>query len=83
MTSIDDFSRQKDNLEEINKQIPDATEKVALISQMHELLPNSKNVGLRKKVERTITLSTQNTQLLTQTESLCTSSVDKYKKEYK
>ena len=83
MTSIDDFSRQKDNLEEINKHIPDATEKVALISQMHELLPNSKNVGLRKKVERTITLSTQNTQLLTQTESLCTSSVDKYKKEYK
>lgn len=83
MTSIDDFSRQKDNLEEINKHIPDATEKVALISQMHELLPNSKNVGLRKKVERTITLSTQNTQLFAQTESLCTSSVDKYKKEYK
>ena len=56
---------------------------MALISQMHELLPNSKNIALKKKAERTIVLSSQNAQLLAQMESLCTSSIDKYKKQYK
>jgi len=42
-----------------------------------------KNVNLKKKVEKTIALSAQGGQLITQIEDLCTSSVDKFKKEYK
>ena len=80
MTSIEDYCKHKENLEEINKEIASANEKMALISQMHELLPNSKNIALKKKAERTIVLSSQNAQLLAQMESLCTSSIDKYKK---
>lgn len=42
-----------------------------------------KNVNLKKKVEKTIALSGQGAQLVTQVEDLCSSSVDKFKKEYK
>jgi hypothetical protein len=42
-----------------------------------------KNATLKKKVEKTIALSAQAGQLIGQVEDLCTSSVDKFKKEYK
>ena len=42
-----------------------------------------KNATLKKKVEKTISLSAQGTQLINQIDDLCSSSVDKFKKEYK
>lgn len=51
---------------------------------MHlQLMPNLKNQNLRKKIEKTINLSAQGNQLISQTEGLCQSSIDKYRKEYK
>jgi len=44
------------------------------------ILPDLKNNNLKKKVEKTIILSTQGAQLVSQVEDLCTSSVDKFKK---
>ena len=58
-------------------------EKIALMGNLHELLPNLKNSNLKKKVEKTIQTSVHAGQSLAQVEGLCTSSVDKYKKEYK
>jgi polyhydroxyalkanoate synthesis regulator phasin len=83
MTTIDDFSSQKDNIAEVNKVITDMSEKISLMSLLPDLLPELKNVNLLKKVEKTIALSAQGAQLITQVEDLCTSSVDKFKKEYK
>lgn len=39
MTTIDDFSTQKDNLAEINTTITDVTEKISLMNMMNDLLP--------------------------------------------
>ena len=50
---------------------------------MAELLPNLKNITLKKGVEKTIALSAQGSQLLNNVEDQCSSSVDKFKKEYK
>lgn len=44
------------------------------------ILPDIKNNALKKKVEKTILLSAQGAQLISQIEDLCTSSVDKFKK---
>ena len=68
MTSIDDFSKQKDNIIEINTTLPDIIEKVSLMSLLPELLPDLKNVNLKKKVDKTIALSGQGAQIITQTE---------------
>lgn len=83
MASIDDFSAQKDNLAEIATTIPDVTEKISLMNMIQELLPDLKNITLKKKVEKAIHLSAQGAQLITHVEDLCSSSVDKFKKEYK
>lgn len=83
MTTIDDFSTQKDNLAEINTSINDINEKISLMNMMSDLLPETKNMNLKKKVEKTIQLSIQGAQLITQVEDTCSSSVDKFKKEYK
>jgi hypothetical protein len=83
MTTIDDFSAQKDNLAEINTVITDITEKISLMNMIQDLLPDLKNLNLKKKVEKTIHLSSQGAQLITQVEDTCSSSVDKFKKEYK
>lgn len=53
------------------------------MNMMNDLLPETKNVNLKKKVEKTIQLSVQGAQLITQVEDSCSSSVDKFKKEYK
>lgn len=83
MTSIDDFSSQKDNLAEISVSLTEMADKISLISLLPDLIPEMKNVNLKKKVEKTIALSAQGGQLITQTEDLCSSSIDKFKKEYK
>ena len=80
MVSIDDFSTQKDNLAEIATSITDITEKISLMSLLPNILPDIKNTNLKKKVEKTIILSSQGSQLISQVEDLCTSSVDKFKK---
>lgn len=56
------------------------TEKITLLNSFNNLLPNSKNHNLKKKVDKTIQVSIQSNQALAQIESLCSSSVDKYKK---
>ena len=56
------------------------TEKITLLNSFNNLLPNSKNHNLKKKVDKTIQVSIQSNQALSQIESLCSSSVDKYKK---
>ena len=83
MTSIDDFSTQKDNLAEINTVITDITDKIGLMNMIGLLLPDTKNVTLKKKVEKTISQSAHGGQLINQIDDLCSSSVDKFKKEYK
>lgn len=83
MTSIDDFSAQRDNLAEIASSINDINEKVSLMSLLPSLFPEMKNVNLKKKIEKTIALSAQGASLITQMEDLCSSSIDKFKKEYK
>lgn len=83
MVSIDNFSTQRDNIAQINRSITEISEKVSLMSLMPDLLPEMKNINLKKKVQKTIALSAQGAQLITQVEDLCTSSVDKFKKEYK
>ncbi len=50
MAGIEDFSIQKDNLEVINKRLPDITEKVSLMNMHNDLLPNFKNQALKKKI---------------------------------
>ena len=50
MTSIDDFSTQRDNIAEINTTINDITERITMMNMIGELLPDLKNIGLRKKV---------------------------------
>lgn len=40
-------------------------------------------MSLKKSIDKTIALSAQGGQLVTQIEDLCSSSVDKFKKEYK
>lgn len=47
------------------------------------LLPDFKNGTLKKKIDKTIVLSAQCANLLSQVESNCTNSIDKFKKEYK
>ena len=47
------------------------------------LYPDMKNANLKKKIEKTIVLSAQCAHLLAQVDGNCTSSVDKFKKEYK
>ena len=83
MSSIDDFATQKENLVEISGTIPRITEHITLMGLMGELLPNLKNITLKKGVEKTIALSAQGAQLLTTVEDQCSSSVDKFEKEYK
>lgn len=83
MTTIDDFSSQKDNLAEITTVITDITEKISLMNMVQDLLPDTKNLTLKKKVEKAIHLSVQGGQLITHVEDTCSSSVDKFKKEYK
>jgi uncharacterized protein YecA (UPF0149 family) len=83
MTTIDDFSAQKDNLAEIAASINEITEKVSLMSLLPDLLADTKNINLKKKIEKTIALSAQGASLITQVEDLCASSIDKFKKEYK
>lgn len=63
--------------------MPDITEKVSLMGMLSALLPNTKNIALKKKIEKTINLSSTNNNLLSSMEGVCQSSVDKYKKEYK
>lgn len=53
------------------------------MSLLPELFPEMKNANLKKKIEKTIALSAQGGSLITQVEDLCSSSVDKFKKEYK
>lgn len=53
------------------------------MGMLPSLLPNLKNNSLKKKIDKTIILSSQNNNLLAQMEGLCQSSVDKFKKEYK
>lgn len=60
--------------------MPEITEKVSLMNMINDLLPNTKNQGLKKKVDKTIVLAAQGNQLLSQVEGQCQSSVDKYKK---
>jgi hypothetical protein len=50
------------------------------MSLLPYLIPELKNVNLKKKVEKTISLSAQGFNLLSQVEDLCTSNVDKFKK---
>ena len=50
---------------------------------MGMLLPDLKNATMKKKVEKTVLLSTQGATLINQIDDLCSSSVDKFKKEYK
>ncbi len=83
MTSIDDFSSQRDNLAEIALSINDISEKISLMSLLPSLFPEMKNVNLKKKIEKTISLSAQGASLISQMEDLCSSSIDKFKKEYK
>lgn len=83
MTTIDDFSAQKDNLAEISTTINNISEMVSLMSLLPDLLPDMKNINLKKKIEKTIALSAQGASLITQVEDLCASSIDKFKKEYK
>ena len=80
MASIDNFSEQKDNLAEINTAINDFNEKVSMVSMTNDLLPDLKNANFKKKVENTVVLS-QGTTLINQIYYLCSSSVDKFKKE--
>jgi hypothetical protein len=80
MLSIDDFAVQKDNIVELNSMMPEITEKISLMSLLPELLPETKNINLKKKVDKVIALSAQGALMLTQVEDLCTSSVDKFKK---
>ncbi len=47
------------------------------------LLPDFKNVQLKKKIDKTIVLSAHCANLLSQVEGNCTNSIDKFKKEYK
>ena len=83
MTSIDDFSEQKDNIAEVNTVINDINEKISMMNMMGDLLPDLKNATLKKKVEKTVLLSAQGANLVNQIDDLCSSSVDKFKKEYK
>ena len=53
------------------------------MNMMGDLLPDLKNATLKKKVEKTVLLSTQGATLVNQIDDLCSSSVDKFKKEYK
>jgi hypothetical protein len=57
---------QKDNIADTNKQLTAMAERVSLMSYMPDLLPELKNVNLKKKVEKTIALSAQGGQLITQ-----------------
>ena len=66
MTTIDDFSGQKDNFVEISTTINETTEKISLMSLLPDLLPDMKNVNLKKKIEKTIALSAQGASLITQ-----------------
>jgi hypothetical protein len=50
MTTIDDFSAQKDNLAEISTSLNEITEKISLMSLLPDLLPDMKNVNLKKKI---------------------------------
>ncbi len=50
MTTIDDFSTQKDNLAEISTTINDISEKISLMSLLPDLFPEMKNVNLKKKI---------------------------------
>jgi hypothetical protein len=63
--------------------IPAATEKVELMNMLPLLYPDMKNPNLKKKIEKTIVLSAQCGNLLNTVDGNCTSSVDKFKKEYK
>lgn len=83
VTTIDDFSTQRDNLADIATTLADVTEKVSLMSLLPDLFPEMKNINLKKKIEKTIALSAQGASLISQMEDLCSSSVDKFKKEYK
>jgi ClpP class serine protease len=47
------------------------------------MLPEMKNLHLKKKIDKTIIMSGQCSNLLSQVEGSCTNSVDKFKKEYK
>lgn len=80
MTSIDDFSQQKDNIAEVNTVINDINEKISMMNMMGMLLPDLKNATMKKKVEKTVLLSTQGATLINQIDDLCSSSVDKFKK---
>lgn len=53
------------------------------MSLLPSLFPEMKNVNLKKKIEKTIALSAQGASLISQMEDLCSSSIDKFKKEYK
>jgi hypothetical protein len=50
------------------------------MNMLPDILPNLKNQGLKKRVDKTIVLASQGNSLLSQMEGLCQSSVDKYKK---
>ena len=54
-----------------------------MMNMMGDLLPDLKNATLKKKVEKTVLLSAQGANLVNQIDDLCSSSVDKFKKEYK
>lgn len=53
------------------------------MSLLPSLFPEMKNVNLKKKIEKTIALSAQGGSLISQMQDLCSSSIDKFKKEYK
>ena len=50
MTSIDDFSIQKENLSKINAVLMEMAEKISLLSLLPDLIPEMKNANLKKKV---------------------------------
>ncbi len=47
------------------------------------LLPDMKNLNLKKKIDKTIVLSAQCANLLSTAQGNCTNGVEKFKKEYK
>ena len=64
MIGIEDFSSQKDNTNDINLSMSSIAEKVELMNLLPMLLPDMKNINLKKKIDRTIIMSSQCSNLL-------------------
>lgn len=66
LVSIEDYSKQKENLNDINSALPNVTDKVELMNMLPVLLPDFKNVQLKKKIDKAIVLSAHCSNLLSQ-----------------